>query len=116
MSISSLNIGLSGMKAYQGALDSSAHNIANASTKGFQPQTASFQENTNAGVIVNISKASQQLANQDVSQNSNSDALSATDLATELTNNLQYKAGFEFSAKIVKTADEMFSTLLDLKK
>lgn len=116
MSISSLNIGLSGMKAYQGALDSSAHNIANANTKGYQVQTASFQENTNAGVIVNISKTSQQLASQNTDPNTNSEASSATDLATELTNNLQYKAGFEFSAKIVKTADEMFSTLLDLKK
>jgi flagellar hook protein FlgE len=116
MSISSLNIGLSGMKAYQGALDSSANNIANANTKAYQPQTASFQENTNGGVTVNISKASQQLASQEANLNSNSEISSATDLATELTNNLQYKAGFEFSAKIVKTADEMFSTLLDLKK
>jgi flagellar hook protein FlgE len=116
MSISSLNIGLSGMKSYQSAIDSSANNIANASTKNYQPQTASFQENSNAGVIVNISKASQQLASQETSLNADKNELSGTDLATELTNNLQYKAGFELSAKIVKTADDMFSTLVDLKK
>ncbi|MFZ6800343.1 flagellar basal body rod C-terminal domain-containing protein [Undibacterium sp. Di24W] len=116
MTISSLNIGISGMKSYQGAIDSSSNNIANASTKNYQPQTASFQENANGGVIVNISKTSQQLANQDSGLSTDRNESSATDLATELTNNLQYKAGFEFSAKIVKTADEMFSTLLDLKK
>ncbi|WP_222612493.1 flagellar basal body rod C-terminal domain-containing protein [Undibacterium flavidum] len=116
MAISSLNIGISGMKAYQGALDSSANNIANAQTKGYQPQLASFQENANGGVRVNISKAAQDLAAiNSNAENSNADA-SGTDLSTELTNNLQYKAGFEFSAKVVKTADEIFATLLDLNK
>ena len=109
MSISSLNIGASGMRAYQSALGSSAHNIANASTNGFTPQTTSFQENTNSGVIVNISPASQQLASQEANQ-------SGTDLATEITNSLQYKTGFDLSAKIVKTADEIFATLINIRK
>ncbi|MFZ6817527.1 flagellar basal body rod C-terminal domain-containing protein [Undibacterium sp. Ji22W] len=112
MAISSLNIGISGMKAYQGALDSSANNIANAQTKGYQPQVASFQENSNGGVRVNISKVGQELA----TQGNNGTEGSGTDLTTELTNNIQYKAGFELSAKLVKTADEIFASLLDLKK
>lgn len=120
MSISSLNIGISGMRAYQTALSSSAHNVANASTKGYMPQTASFIENTNSGVIVNISQASRQLASQEINQGSTvnfgSEDPSGTDLATEITASLQYKAGFNFSAKIVKTADEIFATLIDLKK
>jgi flagellar hook-associated protein FlgK len=111
MAISSLNIGVSGMKAYQGALDSSANNVANALTKDYQVQVASFQENTNGGVRVSISKESQELAAQDNQTN-----LSGTDLATEITNSLQYKAGFEFSAKIVKVADEVLSSLLDIRK
>ena len=112
MAISTYNIGVSGMRAYQGALDSSANNVANALTKGYQPQQASFQENTNGGVRVNISKAAQELS----AQESRATEESGTDLATELTNNLQYKAGFELSAKLVKTADEIFSSLLDLNK
>ncbi|WP_395007409.1 flagellar basal body rod C-terminal domain-containing protein [Undibacterium sp.] len=111
MAISSLSIGVSGMMAYQGALDSSANNVANALTKGYQVQVASFQENTNGGVRVNISKESQELAAQD-----NQDKLSSTDLATEITNSLQYKAGFELSAKMVKVADEVLSSLLDISK
>lgn len=112
MAISTFNIGVAGMRAYQGALDVSANNVANAITKGYQPQQASFQENTNGGVRVNISKTGQELAAQNVETRDES----GTDLATELTNNLQYKAGFELSAKLVKTADEIFSSLLDLNK
>lgn len=112
MAISSLNIGISGMRAFQGALDSSANNVANALTKNYQPQIASFQENVNGGVRVNISKAAQNLAALD----NTTTVDSGTDLTTELTNNLQYKAGFELSAKLVKTADEIFASLLDLKK
>lgn len=111
MAISSLSIGVSGMKAYQGALDSSANNVANALTKGYQVQVASFQENSNGGVRVSISKESQELAAQE-----NQDKLSSTDLATEITNSLQYKAGFELSAKMVKVADEVLSSLLDISK
>lgn len=112
MAISSLAIGISGMKAYQGALDSTANNVANALTKGYQTQVASFQENSNGGVRVNISQAAQELAGQ----TNNVNEFSSTDLATELTNNLQYKAGFEFSAKLVKTADEILATLLKLRE
>lgn len=111
MAISALNTGLSGMKAYQGALDSSANNVANALTKAYQPQVASFQEAPTSGVGVNISKESQELAAQE-----NLDRPSGTDLATEITNSLQYKAGFELSAKVVKTADEVLSSLLDIRK
>lgn len=111
MAISALNTGLSGMKAYQGALDSSANNVANALTKAYQPQVASFQEAPTSGVRVSISKESQELAAQE-----NLDRPSGTDLATEITNSLQYKAGFELSAKVVKTADEVLSSLLDIRK
>jgi flagellar basal-body rod protein FlgC len=111
MAISGLNSGVSGMKAYQTALDSSANNVANAQTKAFKPEVASFQENTNGGVRVSISKESQELAAQE-----NQNDFSGTDLATELTNSLQYKAGFQVSAQVVKTADEILSTLLDIQK
>jgi flagellar basal-body rod protein FlgC len=99
------------MKAYQTALDSSANNVANAQTKAFKPEVASFQENANGGVRVSISKESQALAAQE-----NQNDFSGTDLATELTNSLQYKAGFQVSAQVVKTADEILSTLLDIQK
>jgi flagellar hook protein FlgE len=106
MSGSALNIGLSGMKSYQRALDSTSFNVANANTSGFKPQQVTFQEVTPSGVVVNIS--------QDASNVSESASASGTDLATELVNSMQYQAGFDFSAQIVKTADEVLGTLIDI--
>jgi flagellar hook protein FlgE len=110
MSISALNAGLSGMKSYQTALDTSAHNVANASTNGFKPQTVQFQEQVNGGVQTNISQAGAQAA-----ANAQGDASSETDLTSEIVNQIQYQAGFNFSAKMVKTADQMLGTLINLK-
>lgn len=112
MSISSLNSGASSLKAFQTALDSSAHNVANASTKGFQPQVATFSELENGGVVVNISQSSARLA--DPAQQAELD--SGTDFATEIINSLQYQSRYELAAKLIKTSDEMLGTLIDIRK
>ena len=115
MSGSVLNIGTTSLKAYQRALDSTSHNIANANTTGFQPQQANFQETIASGVIVNISQNGTIASSATGKQLSDvSTEASATDLATELVNSIQYKAGFDFSAKIVKTTDEILGTLIDI--
>ncbi|BBB60362.1 hypothetical protein UNDYM_2092 [Undibacterium sp. YM2] len=106
MSVSALNSGLSGLQAYARALDSSGHNVANASTAGFVPQQVSFQEQPAGGVIANISKEGSSLASQEQS---------GTDLNTEIVQSLQFKTGFDLSAKIIKTKDELLGTLIDIK-
>ncbi|MBI3286351.1 MAG: hypothetical protein HYZ65_16095 [Burkholderiales bacterium] len=106
MSISALNSGLSGMSAYQRALDSSAHNVANANTAGFTPQQVNFQESQSGGVTVTISKQGNSIATQDAS---------GTDLTSELVYAIQYKADFDLSAKLVKTSDDILGTLIDIK-
>jgi len=106
MSVSALNSGLSGLQAYSRALDSSAHNVANASTAGFVPQQVSFQEQPAGGVIANISREGSSLAAQDSS---------GTDLGSEIVQSIQFKAGFDLSAKIIKTKDELLGTLIDIK-
>jgi flagellar hook protein FlgE len=105
MSISALNSGLSGLQSYQTALDSSAHNIANANTNGFIPEQANFQESGNGGVTVNISRQGSAAAS----------AASATDLTTETVNAIQYKAGFDLNAQVVKTANEVLGTLINIQ-
>lgn len=109
MSISALNSGLTGMLAFQRGLDTSANNIANSLTKGFQPQQASFQEVAHGGVSSLVS------GNGSSGSFATSTAASGTDLATETVNSLVYKAGFEISAKVVKTADQMLGTLVDIQ-
>lgn len=116
MPISALGAGLSGLQAYQRALDSTSHNIANANTSGFQAQQVNFQEGSTGGVIVNISSDGSHMARASGAEtNSTETQASSTDLATELVNSLKYKTGFDLSAKIVKTADAVLGTLIDIK-
>lgn len=114
MAISALNSGISAMRAYETALDSTGYNIANANTNNFKPQTASFQEGVNGGVVVNISQASKTLSAQSNEQSNTQP--SETDFGTEITNSLQYKIGFQMAAKLVKTSDEILDTLVNMKK
>ena len=115
MSGSALNIGLTSLRAYQRALDSSSHNIANANTSGFQPEQAQFQEQPAGGVVVNISQSgSIASGSASVTPAALASQPSGTDLSTELVNSIQYKSGFEFSAQIVKAADQVLGTLIDI--
>jgi len=102
---SMLSSGLSGMRANQTALDVSGHNVANAETQGFLPQQIAFQETGN-GVTVSVSQEGFRMAAQETS---------GTDLTKEIVQSIQYKAGFDINAKMVKTADELLGTLINTK-
>ncbi len=116
-----LNNGLSGMLANQRAVDISAHNTANASTNGFQPSRAKFSEQAKGGVEVSPSPSTKvSLSTPAGSAGSASGGTSATtasgtDYATEAVNSLTYKLGFDMSAKVVKTSDQMLGTLVNIK-
>ena len=107
MAISALHIGASGVTAGLSALSNSAHSIANASTQGFQPAQVNFRESAPAGGGVSISLQGQQLAA--------GDQPSATNLASDITNSLVYKAQFDLSAKVIQAADQNLGTLIDIK-
>ena len=111
MAIAALSSGVTGLNAAERALGNSAHAIANIGTQGFQPSQANFQENAPAGTGVSISFQAQQLLAVD----SPSSAPSATNLATETTNPLVYKAQFDLSAKVIQAADQNLGTLIDTK-
>lgn len=101
-----LSNGLSSMRANQTALDVSSHNVANAETQGFIPQQAAFQEASNGGVTVSISQQGFKMATQETS---------GTDLTKEIVQSIQYQAGFDINAKMVKTANELLGTLINTK-
>ena len=107
MAITAINAGVTGLNAAERALGNSANAVANLNTQGFQPAQAVFQENAPAGSGVTLSLRGQQL--------SQADAPSATNLATETTNSLLYKAQFDLSAKVVQAADQNLGTLIDIK-
>lgn len=109
MGIAAFNTGVSALTANTRAIDVAANNVANASTKGFQPQQANFQESRPAGNGVSLSTSAQALSAADAS------APSGTSLAREATNSLVYKAQFNAAAAVVKTADSTLGTLIDTK-
>lgn len=122
MSISALTTGTSGLSANQRALDVAANNIANAGTPGFQPQTANFQEASPAGTGVTLSVEGRKLAASESVSDAHANAAKAAEsrpngvgLASELTDNLVYKAGFNLSANVVKAADQALGSLIDVK-
>lgn len=99
MSLSALGAGLSAMQGYQRALDVSANNVANGLTTGYQARQPSFSESAPAGSGVSVSAAP-----------GNGQG---TDLTTEMVGQQIYKAGFQASAKVIKTADDMLGSLID---
>ncbi len=131
MSISALSTGLSGMQAFQRALDVTGNNVANADTNGFEPQQAQFQSTNGGGVSVTATPgstaagAASSIASASASpsasgsatspQSLSSSAPSGTDLVAETVNSLQYKFGFDMSAQVVKTANENLGTLINIQ-
>lgn len=107
MSVSALSAGQSGLNANQQALGVAANNIANANTQGYQAQRATFSEASPAGSGVTLSAQGRDLAA--------SEGASGTDLASDITNSLVYKAGFDLSSKVIQAADERIGTLIDIK-
>lgn len=105
MAISAISSGLSGLRSAQLSLDVSAHNIANANTAGFQPQSVQHLESASGGVTSAI--ASTQVAGQNNE--------SGTDLASETVNSLVYKHQFGLNAKVIQTADQNLGTLINIK-
>lgn len=115
MSIAALNAGQSGLNASLRALDTSAHNIANASTQGFQPRQAQFQEASPAGSGVTLSQQARAQAAATPAATSGALQDSGTDLAKEATDALVYKAQFDLSAKVIKTTDQTLGSLINIK-
>jgi flagellar basal-body rod protein FlgC len=112
MSVSALSAGASGLNANQQALGVAAHNVANASTQGYQPRQAQFHESSPGGTGVTLSAQGRGLA---AAEGAGLSTGSGTKLATEITNSLVYKAGFELNAKVIQAADERIGTLINIK-
>lgn len=126
MSISSLGAGLSGLQSFQRAQDVTANNIANVDTNGFKPQQANFQAQPNGGVNALVSggptvaqsltaPAAALQGGTGSAPTTDTPAPSGTDLTKETVNSLEYKYGFDMSAQVVKTTDQMLGTLINIQ-
>lgn len=91
------SISLSGMKAAQTQLDSSAHNVANSSTPEFRRQQVVQTEQKDGGVSTALTKA----------------ADTGHALETDLVAQLQAKNAFLANLTVFKTSNQMAGALLD---
>jgi flagellar basal-body rod protein FlgC len=100
MSTSAISTGMSGLQAFQRALDISANNVANTLTAGYKARQANFSESAPSGTGATVSASL---------------GSDGTSLETEMVGQLTYQAGFQASAKLVKASDDMLGSLIDTK-
>lgn len=93
------SIAHSGLQAAQARQGASAHNIANMQTEGFKRETVSAQAAPQGGVVVSISQAAQ--AGSDVTQ--------------DVLDQMSAKHAFMANVQVLKTADNLMGSLLDVK-
>ena len=137
MSVNALNTAVSGLRTNQFRLDTSANNIANVNTDGFQSRTvqssdrayinsigsgtqvASTYTNARPGPIAPVTEAAAgtgvQVMGGGNGGNSGAAQMSNTDLAREMTNLNASRAAYGVNTVMGRTADEMTRTILDIQ-
>jgi len=95
---------VSSIQANQVFLNSNANNIANVNTDGFIPSDTRLSSTAN-GII----SANTQFATDNCSQQSQ------TDLTKEITDQIAISRSVEANVNTIKTQNEMFGSLLDIK-
>ena len=93
------SIALSGMHAAQAALDTAAHNVANANTAGFRRQELTQTAQAGNGVTTAVARSSTE----------------GPALETDLVGQLQAKNTFLANLAVFKTSDQMAGALLSKK-
>jgi len=94
---------VSSIGAHQTMLNTSANNIANVNTDGFKPSDTRISENGNSVSAYNV-KA-----------DDNGSLHSQTDLSKEMPDQIIAQNATAFNVAAIKTQDEIFGTLLDIK-
>lgn len=94
---------VSSIGAHQKMLDVNANNVSNVNTDGFVPSDTRMSEGKNS-VTPNIRKA-----------DDSGSKTSQTDLAKELPDQIVAQDAAAVNVTAIKTQDEMFGSLLDIK-
>lgn len=125
---SSLFLGANALRAHSTGMQVTAHNIANVSTAGFDPQRALLATGPN-GVGVELDAVLREKNPLKVGPQSPPDmgdmaangmppefvAPSGTELAKEFPHMISTQHAFEANTKVVRAADEMLGSLLNIK-
>ena len=85
----------------------------------FEKNTTKDLEKISIGFASNVDKIKQHLNSTEIilsNLQEKKEEMSKVNIDEEITNMIKYQKSFEANAKIIKTYDEMFGTLLDMKK
>lgn len=85
-------------------MNNSANNVANVNTDGYIPLNTTISETTDGATKANTSLAS-----------SNGSTTSQTDLTKEITDQISIEKVSEANVESIRTQDQMFGSLLDIK-
>ena len=94
---------ISSITAHQTMLNNSANNVANVNTNNFVPTGTNINDDTTS-VSANSRKA-----------DDNGSKISQTDLAKEFPDQIVVDKATSVNVSAIKTQDEMFGSLLDIK-
>ncbi|MEA3373879.1 MAG: hypothetical protein U9Q62_09335 [Campylobacterota bacterium] len=95
---------VSSIQAHQTLMNNNANNVANTNTDGFVPTNGTVSESAGNAVTANLSEATD-----------TGSAQSQSDLSKELTDQIVIEDVVDANAAAIKTQDQMFGTLLDIK-
>jgi len=93
------SIAQSGLQAAQSRLGASAHNVANGQTQGFKRQMVQAQADAQGGVQVTLGRAT----------------AAGADMARDAVEQLSAKQDFAANLAVLKTADQVMGSLLDIR-
>lgn len=94
---------VSSIQAHQTMMNVTANNVANVNSDGFVPKDTRMTSN-DGSISANTRKA-----------DNNGSAKSQTDLAKEIPNQIIAQDATAVNVAAIKTQDEMFGSLLDIK-
>lgn len=117
----SLYVGASALNTSSIGIQTTAHNIANVSTNGFQPISPAFADGPDGiGVrVTGIKRDGQYIGgsltpgNDAFAQYAAEHLPSATELAREIPSLIKYKRNFQANVQTIKTADAMLEYLIE---
>jgi flagellar basal-body rod protein FlgC len=114
--ISSVGITLSALKAFGKKMDVIANNVANVETEEFKKSRATLVEGPESNVKVEITQPEDpgptvvEVKNVQIEEKE----LSNVDLAEEIPQTIFAQRGYEANLKLIRTHDEMLTSVLDI--
>jgi len=114
--IFSVGNNISSLSSHATKLAVTANNVANVDTEGFKKSRAVLQEGPNGAVQVQIDQINTPgpLIQEDGADQYTAVEMSNVDLGEEIPQTMLTRTGYEANLTMIKTADEMLGSVLDI--